>query len=124
MTVQDQSVVVLPPIESNDRQDSITNETSITNASNSSTDALGSISKTIGTGENAKNSIIWMTITWSFYIAGGITIIFCMFLAIAYYQNRESLIIELMKHMFSIWSIFTPLITLSLGYAFGRNQTN
>lgn len=88
------------------------------------TSEMGKISKTIGTGENAKNSIIWMTITWSFYIAGGITLIFCTFLAIAYYQNKESLIIELMKHMFSVWSIFTPLITLSLGYAFGRNETN
>ena len=30
----------------------------------------GKIAENIGTGENAKNSIVWMTITWSFMIAG------------------------------------------------------
>ena len=29
----------------------------------------GTIQATIGTGDNAKNSIVWMTITWSFITA-------------------------------------------------------
>lgn len=117
---QDIAVAVIP-------DSLITNSPSTTNDTSSITTAnhhFGTITRTIGTGENAKNSIVWMTITWSFYVAGGITLIFCIFLGIAYFQCNEALIAKLMEQLSNIWSIFTPLITLSLGYAFGRNQTN
>ena len=87
------------------------------------TNLLGKISQTIGTGENAKNSIIWMTITWSFYIASSITLLLFISLWIAYHNKNASEISELKKHMINMWSIFTPVITLALGYAFGKNET-
>lgn len=82
---------------------------------------VGKIAEHIGTGDNAKNSIIWITIRWSFLIALGITILLLVFLGFAYYNNNQSEISELKKFILSIWAIFTPIITLSLGYAFGRD---
>lgn len=98
-----------------------------TNVSHSTTlvqDLVGSVTKTIGTGENAKNSIILLTIKWSFYIATGITGAVFILLSIAYFRADLETVKELLKHMFNIWSILTPIITLALGYAFGRNQTS
>ena len=74
----------------------------------------GKITHNIGTGENAKNSIVWMTITWSFAIAGSLSLIL---LILATWKEFEFL--EALK---SVWSIFVPLITLALGYAFGKSK--
>jgi hypothetical protein len=74
----------------------------------------GKITHNIGTGENAKNSIVWMTITWSFTIACGLSVIL---LAMSIFKDFEY--IDAVK---SIWSIFAPLITLALGYAFGKSK--
>lgn len=75
----------------------------------------GKITDTIGTGENAKNSIVWMTITWSFSIASALSLLFFS-LVVAY---RDFNYIENIK---SVWSIFVPIITLALGYAFGKSK--
>lgn len=121
MTDQSQTSIVFPQ-ESTDGS-AQQEDTSSQASTNPAVSVLGTISKTIGTGENAKNSIIWMTITWSFVIASGITLALLIFLFVAYIQNKEYWISELTKHMFSVWTIFTPIITLALGYAFGKNET-
>jgi len=75
----------------------------------------GKITENIGSGENAKNSIVWMTITWSFFTAGIISLLlFSLVVA-----DKDFKYIDEIK---SVWSIFVPLITLALGYAFGKNQ--
>jgi hypothetical protein len=75
----------------------------------------GTITKTIGTGENAKNSIVWMTITWSFFTAGILSLLlFSLVVA-----EKDFKYVEEIK---SVWSIFIPIITLALGYAFGKSQ--
>lgn len=121
MTAQppEESVVVIPS-STNSNPHSVSGKNEITTPSNN---LFGTITKTIGTGENAKNSIVWMTITWSFVIATGISFILLIFLGIAYFQDKESLITDLTKNITTVWSIFTPIITLALGYAFGRNET-
>jgi len=82
---------------------------------------VGKITEQIGTGDDAKHSIIWTTIRWCFIIASAISLILFIFLGFAYYNNNQSEIVELKKFIFSIWSIFTPIITLALGYAFGKD---
>lgn len=75
----------------------------------------GKITANIGSGENAKNSIVWMTITWSFITAGVLSLLLFS-LAVC---DRDFKYLEEIK---SIWSIFIPIITLALGYAFGKSQ--
>lgn len=82
---------------------------------------VGKITQQIGTGEDAKHSIVWITIRWSFGISTSLTVILFIFLGFAYYNNNQAEIAELKKYILSIWSVFTPLITLSLGYAFGKD---
>lgn len=75
----------------------------------------GKIAANIGSGEDAKNSIVWMTITWSFCIAGALSLL--MFVLVV--TDRDFKYIDEIK---SIWSIFIPIITLALGYAFGKSK--
>ncbi|MCG9578807.1 hypothetical protein L1D14_21590 [Vibrio tubiashii] len=64
------------------------------------------------------DSFIWMTITWSFYISTGLSAaIFLKYCFIT--PTPES---DYMTYIKDIWSIFTPIITLALGYAFGKGQ--
>lgn len=77
----------------------------------------GKITEQIGTGSNAKDSFIWMTITWSFYIATAISVLFFFRSLIPDYNKIESL-----EYIKDIWDIFVPIITLALGYAFGKGQ--
>ncbi|MEZ8107337.1 hypothetical protein [Vibrio cortegadensis] len=77
----------------------------------------GKIADHIGTGKNAKDSFIWMTITWSFYIASGISILLFgrSFFDVSTGEN-------LLDSLIQIWSVFVPIITLALGYAFGKGE--
>ncbi|END5392288.1 TPA: hypothetical protein I7765_20740 [Vibrio vulnificus] len=77
----------------------------------------GKIADHIGTGKNAKDSFIWMTITWSFYVATGISV---LLFARSFFEvaSGESLLDSLVQ----IWSVFVPIITLALGYAFGKGE--
>lgn len=75
----------------------------------------GTIQATIGTGDNAKNSIVWMTITWSLVIASLLSLLIFS-LAVCHKD------FSYLDHIKTIWSIFVPIITLALGYAFGKSQ--
>ncbi len=78
----------------------------------------GEITKQIGSGDNARNSIIWVTIRWSFVIATLISVgiyfrpVYCQ----AEYPG------DLVSDVKSVWAVFMPVITLALGYAFGRTK--
>ena len=80
-------------------------------------DIAGTISKRIGTGKNARDSFIWMTITWSFYVAGGVTLLLFVRAVMTCFQGTD--FVEDIK---SVWSLFVPIITLALGYAFGKGE--
>ncbi|NIE73050.1 hypothetical protein F3J45_01030 [Pantoea sp. Ap-967] len=75
----------------------------------------GTIQATIGTGSNAKDSIVWMTITWSFVIASCISLL--LFSLVVCYKDFKYL-----EEIKDVWTIFVPIITLALGYAFGKSQ--
>lgn len=78
---------------------------------------VGKIAQHIGTGQNAKDSFIWMTITWSLSIASSISVAFFL---VDLCSDGSSL--DTMDNIKNTWAIFTPIITLALGYAFGKGQ--
>lgn len=80
-------------------------------------DVQGSITKTIGSGEHAKDSFIWRTITWSFSIASTITL---LIFVRSFFDIAEKEI--LLNSIVDIWNIFIPIITLALGYSFGKGK--
>jgi hypothetical protein len=75
----------------------------------------GSITKQIGSGDHAQNSIVYQTILWSF-IAGCALSIAC-FGYVAWKGADDP-----MKPIKEVWSIFGPIITLALGYMFGKGK--
>lgn len=74
------------------------------------------ITRTIGRGEDAKNSVIWHVIFTTFCI---FSCIVSSLLIIDLYRTKGSGSLRIVKE---IWSIFTPILTLSLGYMFGSES--
>lgn len=97
---------------------SVGSKTGSGNASPSNKTYSGTITKHIGSGENAKNSFIWMTITWSFIIGAGIS--FLVYIRSFFFDEPNTNM--LIESLAAVWSIFIPLITLALGYAFGKGE--
>lgn len=79
------------------------------------TEMPGTLTQKMGTGENAKNSIVWMVITWSFIIASVLSLL--LFSLVVCYKDFAYL-----DNIKSVWGIFIPIITLALGYAFGKSK--
>ncbi|MCU8015234.1 MULTISPECIES: hypothetical protein [unclassified Shewanella] len=82
-----------------------------------SKEIAGKIAGHIGTGRNAKDSFIWMTITWSFIIASGLS---ALLFVRSFFVTSEG--DALLQSIVQIWSVFVPIITLALGYAFGKGE--
>lgn len=78
---------------------------------------VGLITERIGSGEHAKESFVWVTITWSFVIGTSITAI--ILLRTWCDGATATITIDSVK---AIWTIFVPLITLALGYSFGKGK--
>ncbi|MBJ2108361.1 MULTISPECIES: hypothetical protein [Proteus] len=95
-------------------------EQSIRIGSVSGASVQGTIEKQIGTGEKARESFVWTTLKFCFYLGAGCSIL--MFVAYYYFiffsETPDKLDIVIVLK--DIWSIFTPILTLALGYAFGR----
>ncbi|MNJ38389.1 hypothetical protein D3C77_332350 [compost metagenome] len=77
---------------------------------------VSKISKEIGTGEAAKDSFVYLTIRWSFLV-GALTS-FAIF-AKSFWECSSADSVEMVK---TVWSVFMPIITLALGYAFGKGR--
>jgi hypothetical protein len=87
-------------------------------------DAVSTIKKIIGTGENAKNSFVYIVLKWSFLLGAAFSIVIISFLILnAWNKLKKSIdILEFINCIKDTWTIFTPLITLALGYAFGKSR--
>lgn len=83
-----------------------------------------SITSKIGKGEDAKNSIIWTIITWCLTIPAGITFLYfiTMWLVLYWFPSPDTHIEAIRDHIIKIWSLFSPIITLALGYLYGRSS--
>lgn len=69
----------------------------------------------IGTGEHAQNTIVYIVIRLCF-VAGTVISIAC-YLGELYRANGTPA--SVLK---DVWAIFAPIITLALGYMFGRGR--
>lgn len=76
----------------------------------------GKIAKEIGSGDNANNSFIYITIKWGFIIGIATSAVLAA-QDIWLCEPRD--LLETVK---GVWSIFMPVITLALGYAFGKGK--
>ncbi|HCR3980646.1 TPA: hypothetical protein OOF39_000046 [Kluyvera ascorbata] len=82
----------------------------------------GLIAQQIGTGEHARDSFIWMTLRYCFYSGAGFSI--CIVLAYFYFilVKDDPNKVDIVGALKDVWSIFTPILTLALGYAFGKRE--
>ena len=85
-------------------------------------DTAGVITKQIGTGDNAKDSFVWLTLRSCFWIAGLASISVFIMNIIAFCKGSVYEEKEFINSLKDLWSIFTPIITLALGYAFGKRE--
>ncbi|MGP1224154.1 hypothetical protein [Serratia sp. CY38905] len=83
---------------------------------------VGVIAEQIGTGEHARDSFIWMTLKYCFYL--GATFSICIMLAYFHFvfDKNDPDKIDIVSALKDVWSIFTPILTLALGYAFGKRE--
>jgi len=75
-----------------------------------------SIPDKIGKGDDAKNSVVWHVITYSLTIYSCIV---AALLVIDVLRNGGESALDIVKDS---WAVFTPIITLSLGYMFGKKE--
>lgn len=85
----------------------------IYSAGHISGDIPGTITKQIGSGKHAQAAIAWQTIKWSFIAGGAVSVLIVAVPTIA--GTTAELV-----HVIEVWKIFMPLITLVLGYVFGK----
>lgn len=79
-------------------------------------DIPGKITEVIGSGKHAQAAIVWQTIKWSFIAGSAFSLI--LILNSILQQNKTPAIEEIK----TVWSIFIPIITLALGYIFGKGR--
>ncbi len=96
------------------------NQTSKKNGGFLKQDKQGTISQYLGTGENAKNSIIYLVLKFSFVSAVIISVI--IIINYWFFRDHENKVPDIVGDLKIIWEIVTPIITLALGYAFGKNE--
>ncbi|MFA1563206.1 hypothetical protein [Aliivibrio fischeri] len=117
---------VKPPVEGD--KPPKTKPKSILSTSSGEVDHLGSVNKSLGTGKNAQDSVVWLTILWSFGIGIGTTLL--LFIFVWYYYPSAPMICAVsapipefpLEYFTTIWSVFIPVITLALGYMFGKRK--
>lgn len=79
---------------------------------------LAKIPQILGEGETAKHSIVYLVLKWAFVSGTVITI----FVIINYWLFRDcdNKVPAITDDLKVIWEIVTPIITLTLGYEFGK----
>jgi hypothetical protein len=97
------------------------NSTSKSGESKIKTDSStpGKITETIGRGEDARNSFVYLTLKWAFGIGSALTI---LIIANKWFFEKDEKVPNIMGDISMAWEIVVPLITLALGYAFGKSK--
>lgn len=72
----------------------------------------------VGTGRHAQTNIIWYIVSATFVVFSCI----CSALVVMSIYGYE--IKTLLDSIKDIWGVFTPILTLALGYLFGKQGLN
>lgn len=72
----------------------------------------------IGTGDDAKSSVVWFVITFTLTLYACLVAVLVI---IDIYNNNGANVLNNIKES---WAVFTPIITLSLGYMFGKAESS
>jgi hypothetical protein len=75
----------------------------------------GQITAKIGSGVHAQESIVWLIIRYCFYFGGGITVLLAV---LPFFRSSSTFQTD---DIIKVWSIFGPLLSLALGYLFGKH---
>ncbi len=81
---------------------------------------IGKVPSFIGTGDNAKHSIATIVLIACFTI--GVIISILVIANCWCFKDAENKVPDLVGDLRTIWEIVTPIITLVLGYEFGRHE--
>lgn len=100
-----------------EQEEEINNETSPDGTYHPNKHLPGKITETIGRGEDAKNSFVYLTLKWAFIVGISITI---LLVVNNWFFKVDYKVPNLTDDIVTIWKIVVPLITLALGYAFGK----
>lgn len=73
-------------------------------------------SKKIGTDEDAKNSVVWYVITFTLTLYA---CVLAILIIVDIFDNGGKNILTNIKES---WNIFTPILTLAMGYMFGKRS--
>lgn len=79
----------------------------------------GSITGIIGRGEDARNSFVYLTIKWAF-ISGCIATV--LVVVNSWLFRKNEMVPDFGHDVELVWDIVVPIITLALGYAFGKSR--
>jgi len=101
-----------PKIKSDLKDETITENTKTEKQER--TDRTGLLSEPVGTGKHARTNIIWYIISATFVIFAAIS---SALMIMTIYGVEIKTLSDSIKEM---WGMFTPIITLALGYLFGR----
>ncbi|TWS02812.1 hypothetical protein [Pseudomonas mandelii] len=77
---------------------------------------MSPFSAVIGKGDEAKDSVVWYVITRVVRLASGV--LFFLFGVDLYYHQGENC----MNILKEAWNVFVPIITLAMGYLFGKQN--
>jgi hypothetical protein len=76
---------------------------------------IGTVAHVIGTGEHAQTAIVYTVVKWCFALGAVLSVIF---VAVPLLRGHAVAVADVKD----VWSIFGPLITLALGYLFGKGR--
>lgn len=79
-------------------------------------DIPGKMAGVIGSGKYAQAAIAWHVIRWSF--ATGIILTALQFISSVFIQSKPFSLVDVKE----LWTIIIPIITLVLGYMFGKGK--
>lgn len=75
-------------------------------------------SDVIGKGDQAKDSVVWYLVTRMVRVS---VLCIVILFAVDIWKNNGVNCLDILKQ---VWGVFAPIITLSMGYLFGKRERN